>query len=208
MWHVFPIVYSTVSPLLLQTNEPRTNGLSDSNGSSNNMRPIPPPITGPYYSHPSLGPVPISVPQTHIQTTVLRVQAGGCGQMGHAPHCTCMSDPYHSYSPHGGYTNGFQYPSHQGRTSSMSNSSFTSAYLGHSDCYYGNQVTTPPTQFASPPPPPYSPQGPIKIPPCHNPEPPHHGSNNRTDNGCGPLPTLPLSPDEVSFLPKNNVPGQ
>lgn len=207
----------------------------DSRTNGGDTRAPPLPVNSPYYYHPIHGPVPNSVPQTYMQTTVLRVQ-NRCGQMGHPPHCTCVSDPMCQplYSPFA--SSGYQNHTHQGRVSSLSNSSFSSGYVvpphahspSHSECFYGNQMTSPPssTQFASPPPPPYSPQGAIKIPASINhihPTQEHHSfttnpgprsmnisdqPNNQTspsDSGCGPLPTLPLSPDEVVSLPSSGL---
>lgn len=106
---------------------------------------------------------------------------------------------------------------------------------GHNtEYYYGNQMTppnqmtSPPTQFASPPPPPYSPGSAVNIPSTTGPpsqEPPtstssshpltntrhqqiHEHSNGMLpsdSNGCGPLPTLPLSPDDVASVPNSRL---
>ena len=229
---------SAVSPHLLQDNVPGSNGFSENGGpmsrlnGDNGLPHLP--TNGQFYYHPSHGPVPSSVPQTYMQTTVLRVQSR-CTQMGHPAHCTCMSDPYHPlYSQHSPNINGYQNLSHLGHISSLSNSTVSSGFHGqssrthtpsHSEYFYGNQMSMPPTQFPSPPPPPYSPQSSIKIPQPHHPTTQdtftasphgprvmHIGDQNNgtspSDTGCGPLPTLPLSPDDVVSLPNSSLLSQ
>ncbi len=178
------------------------------------------PPNGQYYYHPNHGPVPTCVPQTYLQTTVLRVQ-NRCTQMGHPPHCTCMSDPYQSlYSQHSPNSVNTGYHSHMEHVSPLSNSPVSNGFQGpssqshtpsHSEYFYGNQASMPPTQYPSPPP--YSPQGPIKIPPSHNSIAPDTTSshvsrlidhNHRSSINGGPFPTLPLTPDEVVSLPNNS----